>query len=49
VIKFQQVEITARRRDMKKQLDKETLKKEAILWGKMKNALGRDDIRVCRK
>ncbi|OPY68577.1 MAG: hypothetical protein A4E57_01686 [Syntrophorhabdaceae bacterium PtaU1.Bin034] len=34
---------------MKKQLDKETLKKETVLWRKMKNSLSRDDIRVCRK
>ncbi len=34
---------------MKKQLEKEVLEKEALLWGKVKNTLDRDEIRVCRK
>jgi hypothetical protein len=34
---------------MEKRLEKETLEKEALLWSKMKNALNRDEVRVCRK
>jgi hypothetical protein len=34
---------------MKKQLDRETLKKEAEFWTKTKNALNREDVKVCRK
>jgi len=31
---------------MKKRLDKETLEKEALLWGKTKNAPDRDGMKV---
>jgi len=34
---------------MKKQLEKKTLEKEAVLWTKAKNTLDRDDVRLCRK
>ena len=34
---------------MKKRLDKKVLEKEMILWGKMKNALDKDEIRICQK
>jgi hypothetical protein len=36
-------------RAMKKQLEKKTLEKEAVLWTKAKNTLDRDDVRLCRK
>jgi hypothetical protein len=34
---------------MKKQLDRKTLEKEALFWEKAKNAMDRDEIRVCLK
>ncbi len=34
---------------MKKPLRKATLRKETLLWGRVRNAMKRDDIRVCRK
>jgi hypothetical protein len=34
---------------MKKRLDKKTLEREALLWKGAKNALTRDDVKVCRK
>ena len=41
--------IATKEAGMKKQLEKKVLEKEAVLWGKMKNTLDRDEIRVCRK
>jgi len=34
---------------MKKRLDKKTLEKEALLWRGAKNALNREEVKVCRK
>jgi hypothetical protein len=34
---------------MKKRLGKKTLEKEALFWAKRKNALGRDEVKACRK
>ncbi len=36
-------------RPMKKRLGKKTLKKEALFWATAKNALDRDQVKVCRK
>ena len=34
---------------MKKHVGKKTLVKEAIFWGRMKNALSRSELRTCLK
>ncbi len=34
---------------MKKRIGKKTLVKEAVFWGRMKNALSRSDLRTCLK
>ncbi len=34
---------------MKKRLGKRTLAKETRFWAKTKNALNRDEVKVCRK
>jgi hypothetical protein len=34
---------------MKKQLGRKTLEKESRFWAKAKNALARDEVKVCRK
>jgi hypothetical protein len=34
---------------MKKRVGKKTVAKEAVLWGRMKNALSKPEVRVCLK
>ena len=34
---------------MKKQLGKKTLEKESLVWAKIKNALDRDEVKLCHK
>jgi hypothetical protein len=34
---------------MKKRIGKKTLAKEAVFWGRMKNALSRSELRTCLK